>query len=296
MLDEKKLFRALEGISDEELNTFREFMQSHSLQHLDFEKRRVDYMRCGSGAETILTFAGGWGPPQLIYETALGFEGDYRLVVVDISPFAEPESMCRAVDKVLEKERVDKVILLGQSFTGIIAQIYFRSRYKRVKDVVLTNTPAPKKERCKKWALFLLRRLPLSMFKPLIKKKLARLSKFDIEITEEAEKRMRFRAALMMGIMDQYFTPKVMRNALSLAFVFNQAGAYKREEFTGWKGRVLLVTSEDESYYSDAQILADFLPGTEMFKLPVGCRHIAPLIYREQFQAGILSFLKRKAD
>ena len=179
MLDEKKLIRSLEGISEKELTRFRNFMESHPLKHMEYAGRSIEYMICGQGSKVILTFAGGWGPPYIAYDTILGFEKTNRIVSIEISPFSDPDSMCQGVDSILQTEKLDHVILLGQSFSGIIAQIYFRTRFKRIDGMVLTNTLAPKAERCKKWALVLFRLLPLSLFKPLIKKKMGKLSKFE---------------------------------------------------------------------------------------------------------------------
>lgn len=291
MLDEKKLIQSLEGISDEELTRFRDFVRNHSIKQIEFEGKFIDYMICGQGSDVILTFAGCWGPPQLIYDISLGFEKKSRIVTVDISPFKDTESMCQGVDRVLEIEKIDKTVLLGQSFTGIIAQIYFRRRFKRIDGMVLINTIAPKAERCKKWALILIRWFPLSLFKPLIKKKLGKLSKIEKPVSEKTLERMRFKSALLINIMDQYFTSEVLKNAAFLAFAFNRENSRTSEAFIEWKGQVLIITSEDDPYYSDAEILSHTLPQAAIFKLPSGYGHIAPLIHKEEFHAKIQQFI-----
>ena len=293
MLDEKKLIRSMEGISDKELTRFRDFVEIHPLKQMDYAGKSIDYMICGKGPKVILTFAGGWGPPHILYDTILGFEKTNRMAVIDISPFADIDSMCQGVDQILDKEKIDHVILMGQSFTGIIAQIYFRRRFQRVDGMVLTNTLAPKAERCKKWALVLIRVLPISLFKPLIKKKMSKLSEFEKSVSEEILERRRFNAALLTNIMDQYFSPKVFRNAVSLAFKFNEKNEYKTDEFNGWKGQILIITSEDDPYYEDAKILSQSLSLTELFKLPSGYGHLSPQINREEFHTRIQHFIDK---
>jgi pimeloyl-ACP methyl ester carboxylesterase len=261
------------------------------MKQIEHDGKSIDYMTCGQGSKVILTFAGGWGPPQLGYDTILRFEKTNRIVIVDISPFADTESMYHGVDRVLEKENLDRVILLGQSFSGIIAQIYFRARYQKTDGMILTNTLAPKAEHSKKWVLVLIRLLPLSIFKPLIKKKMSKLSKFEKPVSEEIQEQRRFSTALLTNIMDQYFTSRVLRNAISLTFDFNEKNGYKPDEFNNWKGRVLLITSEDEPYYPDAEKLSQTLPHSIVYKLPSGYGHVSPMIHKEEFHTTIQQFI-----
>jgi len=185
------------------------------------------------------------------------------------------------------------VSLCGQSFSGIIAQIFVRTRFKRNDGMVLTNTFSPKAERCKKWALLLFRMLPLSLFKPHNKKKMGKLSKFEKPVSEEIWERRRFSAALLTTTMDQYFSAGIFRNALSLAFKFNEKNGYKPDEFNGWKGHIIIITSEDDPYYSDAEILNQTLSQTELFKLPSGYGHLSPQINRDDYLSRIQQFINK---
>lgn len=292
MLDKKKLIQSMEGISKKELTRFLDFFESHSLKQIEYSGKKIEYMICGQGPKVLLTFAGGWGPPHILYDTILGFEKTNRMLIIDISPFADMDFMCRGVDRVLETEKIDHMILLGQSFTGIIAQIYFRKRFQKIDGMILTNTLVPRAERCKKWALVLIRLLPISLFKPLIKKKMGKLSEFEKPVSEEILERRRFSAALLTNIMDQYFSPKVFRNAASLAFDFNK-NEYETNEFNNWTGQVLIITSEDEPYYLDAEKLSQTLPHSSVYRLPSGYGHVSPQINREEFHATIQQFIDK---
>ena len=291
MLNENKLVRSLENFDGPELERLKDFLAAHSVKHLDFEGRSVEYIHCGKGSNTLLTFAGGWGPPQLLYETILSFEERNRMVVIDITPFTEPEIMCRGINAVLEAEGIKKVVLLGQSFSGIMAHLYFRKNFQRANGMVLTCTLAPRKERCKKWALTLLRIVPVGLFKPLVKKKMSGFLEFEKKVSDEIKNRLRFRTELMKKIMDQYFSRRVMLSAVELAFAFNGQGAYQPDEFKGWRGKTLIITSEDDPYHTDAGVLASSLPSAEIFTLPTGFKHIAPLVKKEEFEARIQKFI-----
>jgi len=118
----------------------------------------------------------------MAYETILGFEERNRMVIVDISAFDDPDEMSRGINLVLDEEEVDRVVLMGQSLSGILAQLYFRRHANRVEALVLTNTLAPKRERCRKWPQLLFACLPFSLLRVLLRRKMRRLGRFDQEI------------------------------------------------------------------------------------------------------------------
>lgn len=291
MLDEQKLLEALKDSPEKELDRFKAFLENHTLTEFAGSKGAVPYYICGEGPKTLMTFAGGWGGPQLLYDTILGFEGRNRMIVIDISPFDDPDAMTEGVNQILDQEQIDKVVLIGQSASGITAQSYFKRSPGRVEGMVLTNTLAPRIERCKKWVLGLLRVIPISLIRALARKKLSKLGEFEKEVTPEVQERRRFAGALFGAMMDHYFTRQNITNMLKLAFAFNEKDAYVPGEFQGWQGHVLLVTSEDEPYYPDIELLRSGLPNTEVFFLPTGFKHVAPQIHRDAFHARIQAFI-----
>jgi pimeloyl-ACP methyl ester carboxylesterase len=291
LLDEKKLLESLEGVSETELRRFKAFLETHELKEDPSSEGLISYYICGEGPKTILTFAGGWGGPQLLYETILGFEGRNRVIVIDISSFGEPDAMAEGVDQVLDHEELDRIILMGQSASGITAQSYFKRNPERVAGLVLTNTLAPRIERCKKWALWLLQIFPISLMKALAKKKLTKLGDFEKEIPSQIQERRRFVSVLFGAMMEHYFTRQNITNMLKLAFAFNERDGYTAGEFTDWQGKVLLITSEDDPYYPDVALLEAGLPNTEVFKFPTGYKHVAPQINRDEFHRQIQCFI-----
>lgn len=291
MLDETKLLKSLEGVSEKEFKRFKDFLEGHTLKELTSSKGAIPYCLCGQGPRTIMTFAGGWGGPQLLYDTILGFEGKNRMIVIDISPFDEPDAMSEGVNQVLDHEKIGQVVLIGQSASGITAQSYFKRNPDRVDGLVLTNTLAPRIERCKKWVLPLLQVFPISIMKALAKKKLSKLGEFEKEVPPEIQERRRFASALFGAMMDHYFTRQNITNMLKLAYAFNEKDGYTSGEFKNWQGKVLLITSEDDPYYPDVALLETGLPNTEVFKFPKGFKHVAPQIHRDEFHARIQSFI-----
>jgi len=91
--------------------------------------------------------------------------------------------------------------------------------------------------------------------------------------------------------MDSYFTKKNTVNTLKIAYAFNEKDGYSEGEFEGWKGKALIITSEDDPYYPDVGIFMKYLPNTELFKFPIGFKHVAPQVYRDEFHDEIQRFI-----
>jgi hypothetical protein len=56
------------------------------------------------------------------------------------------------------------------------------------------------------------------------------------------------------------------------------------------------ITSPDDPYHGDAQLLQDAFPRTEVVTLPEGYGHIVPQVHRQEFFSAIRGFLPRDAD
>jgi len=292
MIDQGTL-EFLRKVSPAESERFRAFLSSHEERRLEADGRKIPYYSCGAGRKTLLTFAGGWGGIELAYETVLGFELRNRVVVVDVSAFSDPGDMGRGINRVLDAEHVDRIVVSGQSLTGIIGQSYFKRHFGRVDGLILTNTLAPRKERSKKWALLLLKLLPLGWFKPLVRRKVSRLGTFEKELAPEVLERRRFAMALIGCMVDTYWTKNNILNILKLAFAFNEQDGYTVDSFPGWRGKALVVTSPDDPYHQDAGLLLKNLPNAEKYEFPSGFGHTAPQIHRDLFHKVIQEFIDR---
>ncbi len=291
MIGISELPRSLETESPTEFARFHDFLDTHVELTRSLEDLEIPYCACGRGARTILTLAGGWGGIEMLYETILGFEERNRMVIVDISAFDDPDEMIRGIDLVLDKERIDRVVLMGQSLSGILAQLYFRGRADRVDALVLTNTPAPKRKGNQKWSRILFACLPFPLLRVLLRRRMRRIGQFDREIPPAAEERRRFAQRIMVLMMERVFTRERIGRILKLGWRFNEQGEYSADEFRGWTGRALLITSEDDPYHSDSKTLQSALPAAEQYVLPSGFGHMAPQICLEEFQSAIKGLL-----
>ena len=286
-----KDWEALEGVSRMETERFRQFLRNHPIRETPFGEGDVSFYVGGKGAPTVLIYAGGWGGPELGYETILALEDRHQVIIIDVGDIDQPTDFAEITDMILYKQRIDRVALLGQSLSGILGQVYFRQKPDRVGNMVMALTPAPRKKKVKKWVLTLIRIIPLSLFRLMIAQSVKRLSRTAKPIPEEAMERMAFKGMLMARMFRGYATRRKLLGVLKLVFALNTAGDYSREELSSWPGKLLVITSPDDPYYGDAQVLQEVFPRTEVVSLPEGYGHVTPQVHQQVFFSAIQSFL-----
>ena len=292
MIDERSIKKYYADVSQTELKRLQDFLETHEIREIDVEGKSIKYYSCGKGEQTILTFSGGHSGLETVYETVLGFENDFRMVVVDISLFISPSEFSQGVNKVLEKEGVGQVFVTGQSLSGMYSQIYFKRNYNTVDAMVLTNTFAPSQKKSKKWGLTLLRLFPFFLLKAIFKLEIRKWTP-KAEIPTETKEKMQFKSAFMKQVVEQQFSKRFLMNAADMAFQFHKDEEYTVEDFKDWKGKILIISSKDDPCYKDLDILKKNLPHTEIFLFPEGYRHMAPMVFRDEFHNRIKDFFKK---
>jgi pimeloyl-ACP methyl ester carboxylesterase len=291
MIDNKSIRKYYADVSHDELKRLQDFLANHEIKHIDVEGKSVKYYSCGKGEHTILTFSGGHSGLETVYETVLGYEKEFRMVVVDISSFTSIPEFGFGVNRVLDREGVGRVFVIGQSLSGVYSQIYFKSNYDNVDAMVLTNTFAPSRKKSRKWALIFLRFFPFYLLKTIFKHKIRKWSP-EAEIPTETKERMQFKSAFMNQVVDQQFTKGFLMNAGKVVSQFHKEGEYTIENFKDWGGKILIISSKDDPCYNDLEILVKHLPHSEQFLFPEGYRHMAPMVFRDEYQNKIKDFFR----
>lgn len=255
------------------------------------KEREVAFCLSGAGEPAVLIFAGGWGGPELSYETILALEDKHRVIVIDADSIGRASELAEVADAFLDRLGIGPVALVGQSLAGILGQVYFRRRPERVAGMVLALTPAPHKKNARKWAIALIQVLPLSLFRILLARSLKRLSRTAKPIPDALSERLAFKGALTARMFRSYATRRKLLGILKLAFALSAAGEYTRDELGSWLGKLLVITSPDDPYHADIAVFRDVFPRAEIVSLPEGYGHLAPQVFREEFFTVIRDFL-----
>jgi len=289
MIDESTLQRFYSDVPAAHLDRFRRFLRTHSLERVKLDGTEVSYYACGRGVQTLLTFCGGHSTPYTAWETIETYENEYRVVVIDISGFGTGAALSRGVNHILEQEGIDRVILLGASLAGIIAQIYIKHNFERVNGMVLINTLALKPGGDKPLALLLMKLVPGFILRAMFGKSFRAYFREAVADPRAAEG-ARFGLAHLDEIMANHFTKRKLINLLSVFCEFAREG-YTRADFADWQGRALVVASEDDVGFKDLEWLIDNLPNAECHTFPKGMGHLPQLVHKDKFESLIRGFL-----
>lgn len=292
-IDETTLSRFYGDVPAEHLDRFRAFLGSHTLKRADLDGVEVPYYACGQGERTLLSFCGGHSTPTTLWETIGSYEADFRVVAIDISGFSSVARLSGGVLRILEREGVDRVVLLGASLAGLIAQIFLRHNSARVDGAILINTMAMKPGGDKPISLWLTKLMPGPLLKAIFGKKLRRYFKEALEDSRAAAG-ARFGLAHLEEVLALHFTKRKVVNLLSVLFEFGREG-YTRADLADWEGRALVIVSEDDHGFGDLEWLTENLPNCESEVFPSGLGHLPQLAHRDKFELLIRKFLAELA-
>lgn len=294
MIDDARLELFYRDVPAATLDRFRSFLRTHALETLDVGGVQVAYCACGRGRRALLTFCGGHSTPYTAWETVETYERDHRVLVLDISGFGSVAALSEGVNEILEHERVERVVVLGASLAGLIGQIYLKHNLDRVDGIVLMNTVALRPGGDKPLALLLTKLLPQSLLRRTFRKKFRAYFQAALD-DPRAEAGARFGLAHLEDVMTNHFTKKKVINLLSVLFEFGREG-YTRADLEGWKGRALIIASEDDAGFKDVEWLVESLPNAESHIFPKGLGHLPQLAHREKFEHLIRRFLERLGE
>jgi pimeloyl-ACP methyl ester carboxylesterase len=291
MVDEATIEQFYSDVPPATLERFKTFLRRHTLQELDVEGTAVPYYASGRGSRTLLGFCGGHSTPYSAWETIESFERDYCILVADISGFGTVAHLNRGIDRLLDSNGVDRVVLLGQSLAGLISQIYFKQRFDRVDGMVLTNTMALKPGGGKPLVPLILKWIPEPLLRAMFKKKFR--AYFDKGLEDpQARDACRFGLAHLDDVMTNHFTKKKVVHLMSVLMEFGREG-YQRSDFPGWLGKNLVMTSEDDAGFKDLEWFLENLPGASSHVFPPGLGHLPQLVHRDKIEQVIRNFLNQ---
>jgi pimeloyl-ACP methyl ester carboxylesterase len=277
-----------------EKERFDRFLDTHKKFKANYKDVDIEYCFSGEGEKAILVLPhiSSLFSQEMAFHLIMELENTNKVLAPELGTMNTLDEIADAINYVLEKENIAEVIIYGQSGSGITAQVFFNRYYHRVKGMILVNTVAPRNETKNPGGLLKVMKLfPGFLLKFLIKKKFSRYSK-NINIPEESIARINFSKLLLQKCFHERFSKETFFKELKYIFEFNHEKILSHKDLPNWKGKVLIITSEDDPGYEDSKKLADLLPNADMFVFEPGYGHLAPAIKSEEFYSKIHGFLK----
>lgn len=104
------------------------------------------YYQAGDGDTTILFLHGMGGSYDIWWQQTNYFRGRYKVITVTYPSIKTLQELSDGLIAILEEEKIDKVIVVGSSLGGYLAQYFALNHPEKVIKVSLGNTFAPNTE------------------------------------------------------------------------------------------------------------------------------------------------------
>lgn len=267
----------------------KDFRSKHPYNKIDINGIRWNFISCGKGGDVLLLFHGWFVNAHMWFHQILEFENEFSIIVPTFPlEVTKKEELIAGVMKILEVEKVEKVILIGISAGGAWAQYFLREYPEKVKHLILSHTGIPSEDvahRVKKRAR-ILRLLPFFLVRRLLK----RFSRRNIRKYPDSTWNKFLRA--YFHEIGSNITKKMLLSQIASNVDFSPNDELKPEDFRSWNGNTLILsTIDDESSFDKVDELRALHPGSQVHIFNRGGHHIFGL-FPEEYNAAIRNFLK----
>jgi len=257
-------------VPKEQQKLFFDFRKNRPYSTITFQRKEFKFLSSGQSGNTSVFLHGTLVRPDMWFYLILKLEWKFR-IIAPLFP-AQGMGVQKAVDLVhaiLEQEKITKVILIGYSYGGGVAQ-YFAEKYPDfVETLVLSHTGLLRKESAKQKVTKtykILRFMPFFMVKFLFKRRLACFS--DSSWNE-------FHQAYFKEIFSELNKPllsELLSNAIKYVDELPEDIDYKRT----WQGKtIILATKDDKDTFNHLDSLKELYKNSEVYVFDeLGGHHI----------------------
>ncbi|MFX1328752.1 MAG: alpha/beta fold hydrolase [Promethearchaeota archaeon] len=277
-------------ITPEHYQRLVDYRKNHPIKTIVFRNKELEYISCGTGEKTVLTFHGALGNAEGNFQAIRFFEKNYRVIAPSITNFKSLDEFSEGVNEILKKENVKKYILIGQSFGSFMAQPYFHRNYKNIEALILINSYPPKNEWVKDFKKMqkLFKFIPGFLLKNLMSKKLLKLADEAKDMSTEIRDEFNFTIAFLKERFSKIEKSIILCQSI-LTGEFNSE-KYDIEDYHGWDGKVLIFTADDDNGFPYHEELKNQYPNVEEIIFEnVG--HMGTLLKRDEYHAILNRFL-----
>lgn len=291
---------------DDRMGGFTDYRTEYEEFSRDFPEQRVDLSGGGfdcilagpaDARHTLVFLNGGMNSSRMWMPYVKEFSRDCHVLAFDFPQgYATDRELCSGIHGLLSRLGLEKVVLVGASFGGFLAQIYAKAYPDDVEAMCLMSTGGLTGNAMRRYgrmlklvsvAIWLMKVLPYDAILKMEK----RVS--DSYIKEADEDDRRYFADMFDGIYSGYTKEKDIHIEKLMRDLGNQDPATK-EDFRHLAGAVMLLLPEDDSAFPKE--LQDEL--VEVMTDPIVVRgirggHLATLIDFDAYAGHIRDLLRR---
>jgi pimeloyl-ACP methyl ester carboxylesterase len=229
------------NVPRQEFDQLVRFRAAHPSRRTFAQCAKWDYIASGRGTEALLILPGLLGIGEMSFPHIRAFESDFR-VIAPSYPF-EVTTMNQVADgiiAILDEAGIQQAHVLGGSYGGMVAQWLVRRYPQRVIALVLSHTggPDPVRAAANRRFMILLRLLPLSLLRFMLKHATRRALK-------EAPEQIPFWEAYSNEMIAR-LTKADLLSRYQVAVDFDATAAFTPDDLKDWPGRILILEGDND--------------------------------------------------
>ncbi len=277
------------GVSQKEIDELIEFRHTHQYITFEYKEKNWRYQKDGHGESDLLFIAGGLKTGEAWFRYINYYREQFRCFAPTYPDNVNKTSeVIGALEGIIEKEKMKNITVIGTSLGGIIAQLLIRQSPNKIKKVIVANTSHPNPQ----WAKTLRLRIPLVSIIPsgiIQTASLKRLKQYS-NPTNIQQKSFFDAYAIEIGL---YQTNKEwILNHYRLIIDYCEHQLFKPSDLDNWKGRMLLVESEDDLFpESTREEMRRLYPKADIYRFQKGAGHSPAITSEAEYKKMLDNFI-----
>lgn len=198
--------------------------------------------------EVIVLLHGGGVRPEVMFEHVIGLTKNFRVVTPNLpEQLNEIEDYVAGLTLIMRHEQVKKIHLIGFGFGAVIAHHFLYLHPGRVRTCTLVHAVCPDEKKVAKFEKAL-RKGDFS--KPYLLRLLSGYLVKQKDIHEQVVEISSQEAGEWVHVLKKFVAPKsALQARVETILDLHNKYYYEPTDFTDWKGRMLIIESEDDPLF-----------------------------------------------
>lgn len=277
------------------ISEYNAFVENNHLKTLEIMGKEWQYLLSGQGNYTLVFLPGIIGKKAVYFKYLETLADHYKVIALDYPIVESLEELVLGIHKIIQYETVDKVILFGQDFGGIVGQLMVEQYPEEIDALILMNSSTnsidvPKKN-AKRNVTSLKRFLSMTKgngyntFRKKLKKRMSQ------GIMDAGVKNPAAWAPFYQQLLEDT-TRGEMISCHYCAMMFWKEHRFTEESFINYEGSVLIIESEVDKFnkLDEIKILKKMFNNHSVLEIK-GSRNMALERNRHEIIGKILPYI-----
>lgn len=126
--------------NNEIISEYNTFVENNHLKTLEIMGKEWQYLLSGQGNYTLVFLPGIIGKKGIYFKYLETLADHYKVIALDYPIVESLEELVTGVHKIIQYETVEKVIIFGQDFGGIVGQLMVEQYPDEIDSLILMNS------------------------------------------------------------------------------------------------------------------------------------------------------------